>query len=249
MHSKLTIDHYTLAYQRQFGDANTVIFCPGFNSSMEGNKALALESYCFDLGLEYIRFDYRGHGLSGGDFADGTISAWLHDVLSIIDELASHDVILVGSSMGAWIALLAALARPDNVTGLLLIACAADMTKYYPAKLADLQSQKDEKGRVYFPIDNRFDDAQPYRIYQSLLDDGKQHLLLHKEIVLDIPVSLIHGKQDDVVSWQRSQELEAKLGSEDVDVNWIEDGDHRLSRPQDLAVLKKTLRKLVSDIR
>lgn len=257
MPNKLSINQQSLAYNRQAGNSFTVIFCPGFNSSMQGAKALAFEAHCKQLNLESIRFDYRGTGQSSGDFAEASISAWLQDTLSIIDELATHSVILIGSSMGAWLALRAALERPNKVQGLLLIACAADMTSYYSSKLADLSKKRDRQGRAikrdrqgraYYELGNDFDGGQPYRLYQRLLDDGQQHCLLNHEIKLDIPVSLIHGKQDDVVPWQRSQEIIKQLQSPRINYRWINDGDHRLSRPQDLRHLTLMLDALLATI-
>lgn len=235
-----------IAYHRQAGGAYTVIFCPGFNSSMHGNKALALGDYCAKLGLEYIRFDYRGTGDSAGDFADGSITAWLHDTVSIIDQLASHKVILVGSSMGGWLSLLAALKRPTMVKGVLLIACAADMTTYYSQKTARLPAQEDSFGRRYYWGSHTVDNEQPYRIYQSLLDDGTQYTLLNEPIELSMPIGVLHGKKDDVVPWQRSQEVIDQLCSTDINAQWVSDGDHRLSRPQDLELMTTALDDLLS---
>lgn len=235
-----------LVYKMIDGNSPCVIFCPGFNSSMEGNKALALELHCRQQGQQFIRFDYSGHGVSGGDFAECTVSTWLADVLAIIDELAKNEVVLVGSSMGAWIALLAALQRPSKVSALLLIACAADMTKFYPAKLSHIHAKIDDSARVYYPIENDFDDKQPYQIFQKMLEDGKQHFLLESDIDLSIPVALVHGKNDDVVPWQRSQDVASNLASACLKIHWIDDGDHRLSRDSDIAVIVDLLKELLS---
>lgn len=187
------------------------------------------------------RFDYSGHGESGGDFADGCISNWLSDTLSIIDQVADTDVILVGSSMGGWIALLAALQRPERVRGLLLIACAADMTTEYAKRLDGVPPQLDEKRRTFYRVENEFDDQQPYSIYQNLIDDGASHLLLDGPIELDIPIRLVHGIKDDVVEWQRSAQVMACLRSQQVSLLTVESGDHRLSRQQDLESLCSVL--------
>lgn len=237
-----------LAYKLSDGNSPAVIFCPGFNSSMQGNKAMALELYCLQRGQQFIRFDYSGHGASGGDFAECTISTWLADALAIVDELTKGDVILVGSSMGAWIALLAALKRPNKVSALLLIACAADMTKFYPGKLSHIRAKVDDSKRGYYSVENNFDDKQPYRIFKKMLDDGAKHCVLDAEIDLSIPVTLLHGKNDDVVSWQRSQDVASKLLSSQLKTHWIDDGDHRLSRASDLAVVIALLQELLSDL-
>jgi pimeloyl-ACP methyl ester carboxylesterase len=242
---KLPIDKHCLAYKKQPGDGPSVIFCPGFKSTMDGNKALALEEFCHDHGHEFIRFDYSGHGKSGGDFARGTISQWVQDTLAIIDQLAVHKVVLVGSSMGGWIALLAALARPEKVCGLLLIACAADMTEFYPAKLSHLLPHTDDHGRAFYSVPNGFDDGQPYNIYQSMIDDGKQHCLLNSPINLLIPISLIHGVQDDVVPWQRSKKVAENLLSKQVVLKYQDKGDHRLSTEEDLQLIIQLLGDLL----
>lgn len=210
---------------------------------------LALEAFCRARGHEFIRFDYSGHGASGGEFAQGTISQWRQDTLAIIDQLTAHKVVLVGSSMGGWIALLAALARPEKVSGLLLIACAADMTEYYPAKLSHLVERVDDYGRTFYSVPNGFDDGQPYNIYQAMIDDGKKHCLLNSAIDLPIPVSLIHGMQDDVVPWQRSQTVADKLLSKRVILKYQDQGDHRLSTESDLEVIIQLLQEvLVSSV-
>lgn len=242
---KLQIEKHCLAYNLSSGGAPAVIFCPGFKSTMEGTKAVALEAFCRAGGHEFIRFDYSGHGASGGEFAQGTISQWLRDILAIVDQLTAHKVVLVGSSMGGWIALLAALARPEKVSALLLIACAADMTEYYPAKLSHLVSHVDDHGRAYYRVANGFDDGQPYNIYQAMIDDGKQHCILDSSINLSIPVSLIHGMQDDVVPWQRSQAVADKLESKQVILKYQNQGDHRLSSKDDLQSIIELLEKLL----
>ncbi len=237
-----------IAYDHCAGDKVCVIFCGGFNSNRHGDKAVALEQFCQVHGVEYVRFDYSGHGDSGGDFADGSISAWLSDTLSIIDRVACNKkVVLVGSSMGAWIALLAALKRPDIARGLLLIACAADMTRYYTERLknANLEADDRDEARRYYSVANQYDDQQPYRIYQHLLNDGQQHCLLEQSIPLTIPVCLIHGCLDDVVPWQRSQQVLECLQGDDVTLINVKSGDHRLSRPQDLMLIKQQLTNLI----
>lgn len=246
--SILNFDEYSLAYKQIGGKSPTILFCAGFNSTMEGNKALSIEVECLKRGQGFIRFDYRGHGESDGDFAHGTVSQWLEDTLAVIDELIVGPVIIVGSSMGGWIALLSALARPERVCGLLLIACAADMTKYYSARLAGVQPLTDESGCQYYPVSNSFDDCQPYFIYQRLLEDGKQYTLLGAPIKLSIPVSFIHGMQDDVVPWQRTQDVADALRSKLINVKYIENGDHRLSKASDLAVILASLNKMLNEL-
>jgi pimeloyl-ACP methyl ester carboxylesterase len=242
--TKLQLDEYELAYEATSGNGTSVVFCPGFNSTMQGNKARDIKAFCLQQGHSFVGFDYSGHGQSGGDFADACVSQWLADTLAIIDSVIVGRVILVGSSMGAWIALLAALQRPERVSGLLLIACAADMTKFYQKRLDGLSSTTDHKSRAYYSISNQYDDQQPYRIYQKLIDDGEGHFLLDGPIDLKIDVKLIHGLQDDVVEWRRSEQVLQCLGSNRVSLLKVNCGDHRLSRPQDLA----RIRGLLSDL-
>lgn len=204
-----------------------------------------MEAYCQRRGQAFIRFDYSGHGDSGGDFGAGNISQWMADTLAILDHVNHPQQILVGSSMGAWIALLAALRRPRQVCGLLLIACAADMTKYYPARLAGLAVQKDALQRPFYSVPNEFDNQQDYLIYQQLIDDGSQHFLLDQNIVLDIPVRLLHGMQDDVVPWQRSQQVLEKLTTTDASLHLLKAGDHRLSGSEDIKLIEYLLANLL----
>jgi pimeloyl-ACP methyl ester carboxylesterase len=243
--TKLQLDDYELAYEAISGSGPCIVFCAGFNSTMQGNKARYIKAFCLQQGLPFVRFDYSGHGQSGGDFADGCISKWLADTLAVIDSLTIGQVIIVGSSMGAWIALLAALQRPERVTGLLLIACAADMTKTYQKRLKGLSAKKDEKSRVYYSVLNQYDDQQPYRIYQNLIDDGTAHFLLDQPINLDIDVRLIHGIQDEVVEWQRSEKVVKRLLSKRVSLLRVNSGDHRLSRPEDLDRIRNLLLELL----
>lgn len=245
---KLQLDDYQIAYEFVTGSGPCVVFCPGFNSTMRGNKAEELKQFCLEQGLPFIRFDYSGHGESGGDFADGSISNWVADALAVIDRVTTSEIILVGSSMGAWVALLAALQRKDRVRGLLLIACAVDMTRYYPKKLEGLSPKLDDRGRVFYSVANQFDDQQPYSIYQKLMDDGSSYFLLDNSIDLDIPVRLIHGMKDDVVEWQRSEQVMSCLVSQQVSLLTIKSGDHRLSKQSDLNLMRALLSDLLSTV-
>jgi pimeloyl-ACP methyl ester carboxylesterase len=242
---KLQMDGYQLAYEVTSGSGPCVVFCPGFNSTMQGNKASDLKAFCLEQGLAFVRFDYSGHGESDGDFADACITQWLADTVAIIDKVTAGDVIIVGSSMGAWIALLAALKRPKRVTGLLLIACAADMTNAYAKRFEGLPLEEDDQSRAYYSAPNEYDDRQPYLIYQKLIDDGTSHFLLDGPIDLNIPVRLIHGLDDSVVEWQRSAQVATLLMSDQVSLLKVESGDHRLSRPEDLSRIRGLLFELV----
>ncbi len=226
-----------VAYHRSPGKAPWVVFCGGFMSDMTGTKALALEAFCRERGQGYVRFDYLGHGESSGDFADGTIGRWTDDALAVIDALDDEaPVLLVGSSMGGWIMLLAALARRQRVAGLVGIAAAPDFTRRMVEEEFDDEQRLAllHQGRVELP--SEFDDG-PYVITQALIDDGNGRCLLDGPIALDIPVRLLHGMQDSAVPWQTALTIAEALQSEQVIVTLVKDGDHRLSEPADIARL------------
>jgi len=238
--SKLTRDDgATIAYHHTPGKSPGVMFLTGFKSDMMGGKALALEAHCVARGLAFTRFDYYGHGQSSGAFEDGTIGRWAEDAVMVLDQVTAGPQMLVGSSMGGWIMLLAALARPDRVAGLLGIAAAPDFTHdlipsaLTPGQLADLDSQG------FCKIPNCYDDQQPYIIRKSLLDEGDNHLLLGGEIALDVPVRLIHGIKDEDVPWETALKIMQRLKSGDVEVQFVKNGDHRLSEDHDLARLTR----------
>lgn len=244
--SKLTRDDgATIAYHHTPGKSPGVMFLTGFKSDMMGGKALAIEAHCMAHGLAFTRFDYYGHGQSSGAFEDGTIGRWAEDAVMVLDQVTTGPQILVGSSMGGWIMLLAALARPDRVAGLLGIAAAPDFTRdlippaLTPGQLADLDSQG------FCEIPNCYDDQQPYVIRKSLLDEGDNHLLLGGEIALDVPVRLIHGLLDEDVPWKTALTIMDRLKSDDVEVNFVKTGDHRLSEPHDISRLMRTFDALL----
>jgi len=234
-----------LAYRHTSGRAPGVLFCPGFKSDMEGGKATAVEAHCIARGLAATRFDYSGHGLSGGDFLDGTISAWRDDALAIIDAVATGPLILVGSSMGGWIALLAALARPDRVASLIGIAPAPDFTQWgIMAGLTDAQkAEMAASGHVAVPSD--YSD-EPYIYTRRLVDDGRDNLLLDGPIAIDAPVRILQGQRDDAVPWRTALNLAERLTSGDVEVTLVKSGDHRLSGEADIARLLGALDSLTT---
>jgi pimeloyl-ACP methyl ester carboxylesterase len=235
-------DGLSIAYQYLPGDQPTVMFMPGFFSNMEGTKARWLEQCCRERGQAYVRFDYRGHGESDGKFEDGTVSDWLNDTLLILDNTAEKPVLAVGSSMGGWIALLAALNRPDVIRGLVGIASSPDFTRsIYEERMSEQQRKEmDEQGFISQPSEYR---DEPVIITRRLIEDGKKHLLLHNEkLGLDIPVCLIHGKRDKDVSWQKSSVLQQKIGSDRCELILVPDGEHRLSRQQDLELIDRVVR-------
>ena len=209
---------------------------PGFRSDMNGIKATALAGHCRTRDHAFLRFDYFGHGASSGDFRAGTIGRWLEDALAVIDHLTEGPQILVGSSMGGWIALLAALARPGRLKALIGIAPAPDFTEdLIWARLSEAQRREFlERGELATPSAY---EADSIPITLRLVEEGRRHLLLRGPIRLSCPVRLLHGMEDPDVPYQTSLRLVERLTGTEAVVELIEDGDHRLSRPQDLTRL------------
>ncbi len=238
-------DGHMIAYHALPGNMPGVIFLGGFKSDMTGTKALALEAHCRTRGQAFVRFDYLGHGASSGKFIDGTIGRWRDDVLAILDRVAVGPQILVGSSMGGWLALLAALARPDRVIGLVGIAAAADFTRdllWNTLSDADKHTIETE-GCLSQPSDYS-DDG--YVITKRLIEDGDAHLLLGGPIKVEGPVRLLHGLDDRDVPALHSLRIIERLTSDDVTVTFVKNGDHRLSSPADLDRLTAAVDELTA---
>lgn len=234
----------SIAYRRRPGKSPTVVFLGGFKSDMSGSKASAVDAFCAARGQACLRFDYQGHGESGGDFEAGTIGLWTEDALAAIDRLTDGPLVLIGSSMGGWIMLNVALARPERVRALIGIAAAPDFTEDL------IWQQMEEPARmvletagVIYETSDYGDD--PYAITKALIDDGRRHLLLRGPIGFQGPVRLLHGQRDPDVPWERSLTLAEKLAGDDVRCIFVKDGDHRLSREPDLALLMATLAELL----
>ena len=251
-----------IAYHKTEGKAPTVVFCGGFKSDMTGTKAVFLESVCKEIGQGFVRFDYSGHGSSGGKFEDGTIGLWLSDALKVIDELTSGEIILVGSSMGGWIALLAAIARPERVKGIVGVASAPDFTEdLIWNALSEKQKQEVlQNGKTMIP--NCYADQAPYPITLELIEEGRKHLLLTPHAALDAasktphqvrgviavncPIRLIHGMMDEDVPYQYSEKIANAVTSQNVEVTYIKNGNHRLSEPKNLQLLKEKLLGIIN---
>lgn len=240
-------DGETIAYHKTVAEREPgIIWLGGFKSDMEGTKALALEEWADATGRSYLRFDYFGHGLSSGSFERGTVTRWRDDVLAVLDVLTTGPQILVGSSMGGWMSLLASLARPARIAGLVLIAPAPDFTQaMWQGFSPDIRAQL-KAGQPYARPSAY--DEQPYMITPELIEDGKKHLLLHTDIKIDVPVRILHGMQDPDVPWERSLQLVDRLTSKDVVTSFIKSGDHRLSSEQDIARLTQTLDTLIDGL-
>lgn len=226
-----------LAYRRlpaHAGDARPgIVFLGGFASDMAGTKGTALAAWAQARGQALLRFDYSGHGQSGGAFRDGTIGRWTADALAVLDRLTSGPQILVGSSMGGWIMLLVALARSARVAGLVGIAAAPDFTEelMWEPMPEMTRARLLSEGAILQP--SQYQEA-PTEITRGLIEDGRRHLLLRGPIDVRCPVRLLHGMADPDVPWQTSLRLAERLVGKDVTVTLIKDGDHRLSRDAEL---------------
>ena len=229
-------DGHTIAYRAAPGKRPGVVFVGGFSSDMSGTKATALDGFCRADGRAYARFDYLGHGASSGAFVDGTIGRWAADTIAVIDAATEGPQVLVGSSMGGWLMVLAALARPERVCGLVGVAAAPDFTEdLWREAFDDAQREALMRDGVVEQPSDHGDDPTP--ITRALIEDGREHLLMGAPIPLSCPVRLIHGMADADVPWRTSLALAEKLASDDVEVTLIKDGGHRLSDPAALARL------------
>ena len=240
-------DGETIAYHATPGKSPGVIFCGGFMSDMTGIKATALEASCRAQARAFIRFDYLGHGRSSGAFVDGTVGRWADDALAVLDQLTVGPQILVGSSMGGWIMLLAALARPDRVAGLVGVAAAPDFAEPMWRSFSEqIQHQLRTEGVYQRP--SAYSD-EPYRITMQLIEDGRRHTVLDRApVAIRCPVRLLHGMRDADVPWHRSLDLAAALAGDDATITLVKGGDHRLSEPADIARLTGLVEQLAQQV-
>ncbi|WPZ35750.1 alpha/beta hydrolase [Thalassobaculum sp. OXR-137] len=238
-----TQDGETLAYHHMPGREPGILFCGGFMSDMTGTKALALEALAQERGQAFTRFDYRGHGQSSGAFRDGTIGKWTSDALAILDAVTSGPVVVVGSSMGGWIALLLAIARPQRMAGLVGIAAAPDFTEDLMwAEFDEAVRQTLITDRVYLEPSEYSE--EPYTITMDLIEEGRNHLIMRGPIPIRVPVRLLHGMRDTSVPHRLSLLLAERLETDDVQVHLVKDGDHRLSTDRDIALLAAAVAEL-----
>jgi pimeloyl-ACP methyl ester carboxylesterase len=238
-------DGVELAWARLAGRGPTVVFLPGYRSDMTGDKATALAAHCAASGQAMLRLDYSGHGASGGRFEDGTIGRWAQDALAVIEAQTDGPLVLVGSSMGGWIALLAARALAPRLVGLVGIAAAPDFTEnlMWEAMTFAERARLMEHGVVYAP--SQYGEAYP--ITRTLIEDGRTHLVLNQPIELDCKVRLLHGQRDPDVPWETALRIAERATGEDVRIVLVKDGDHRLSRPQDIALLCATVGEFLGE--
>ena len=229
-----------IAYRLRRGSSPTLLFLPGYASDMEGAKAVALDAFAAERGISMLRFDYSGTGSSSGRFEDGTLALWLEEALAALDELSDGPLILAGSSMGGWIALHAALLRPDRIRALVGIAAAPDFTDwgFSPAQKATLQR------------DGRLEEPNPYGPEPSVFthafwESGQRLRLLESEIGIDCPVRLLHGEVDRDVPLDVTFRLMRTLRSSDVQLNVLKGGGHRLSEPHEIRAILGTVEALL----
>jgi pimeloyl-ACP methyl ester carboxylesterase len=232
-------DGVRLAYAHRPGAGPTIVFLPGYMSDMEGSKALALDAWAAETSRAMLRLDYSGCGASDGRFEDRTLAIWRDDALRLIDTLTTGPLVLVGSSMGGWLMLLVALARTDRIAALVGIAAAPDFTEWGFTDAQKLALKSD--GHVFEP--SAYGD--PYITTLGFWESGQSNLLLDTDIAIDCPVRLLQGRRDADVPWEIALRLEQALRSDDVQVALVKDGDHRLSRPEDIERLIRVVEEMV----
>jgi pimeloyl-ACP methyl ester carboxylesterase len=229
-----------IAVRARAGGAPGLFWLSGFNSDMQGTKAVALDAWAAEHRRACVRFDYSGHGISGSAFIDGTIGRWLEESTAVFDAFCNGPQVVIGSSMGGWMALLLAReiarrrgASRASVAGLVLIAPAPDFTEELMWKgfSQEVRVEIETKGVWLRPSQY----GEPYPITRKLIEEGRDHLLLGSAIEVGCPVRILQGAQDPDVPWSHAFALAHRLPSDDVVLTMIQDGDHRLSRPQDVA--------------
>lgn len=242
IHHLQDVNNEMLAYY--FNDLKsdtTIFFFGGYSSDMTGTKATALNNWTESNGINYLRFDYSGHGKSSGDFGRGTLSKWLGEAEFFFEKFKSKKNIIIGSSMGGWIALLTALKNID-VNGLIGIASAPDFTKNEWDRLSETEKEEfKSNGSILFPDDDYGD----YEVFYEFVKDGFQHEILNDKIEITCPVRLLHGKLDKVIAYNVSEKIIEQLSTSDKSLTIIEDGDHNLSRQEDLEILFTKVKELI----
>jgi pimeloyl-ACP methyl ester carboxylesterase len=228
-----------LAYRRREGRGPTIVFLPGYASDMDGAKAVALDAFAAERGLAFLRFDYSGTGSSDGEFEDGTLGRWTEDARLMVEQVTDGPVVLVGSSMGGWIALHLAQRMPERIAAVLGIAAAPDFTEWgFPDHLKQRLSAGETLRR-------EFPDGGFQVTTGAFWASGQAMRLLDSEIAIDCPVRLVHGDCDQDVPLEVAFRLKDRLRSADVQVTVIKGGGHRLSEPREIDAIRRTLATLV----
>lgn len=232
-----------IAFRLTEGRGPTLVFLPGYMSDMDGGKATALFDWAKASDRSCLLLDYSGCGQSSGDFADGTLSKWREEVLALVARYVDGKIVLVGSSMGGWLMLLTGIALGDRLAGIVGIAAAPDFTDW---GYSDAQKAQMAGGETVYE-DNPYG-PEPTPTHAGFFADGQAQRLLTRPIPIDAPARLVHGHRDDDVPWETSLRLASALRSGEVQVTFVKDGDHRLSRPQDIALLLRTIGGLLDDL-
>jgi pimeloyl-ACP methyl ester carboxylesterase len=247
----LDVDGIRIAYRRREGQAPGVVWLGGYRSDMLGTKAGALDQWAERTGRAFLRHDYSGHGESGGEFRDGTISSWLSESLAVFRSLSEGPQVLVGSSMGAWIALrmiqiLARSGEADRIAGLVLIAPAPDFTMELVEPELTRKQKKELSENGFFETPSEYG-ADPSIFTRALIEDGHKNRVMTGPLDTFCPVHVIQGMRDKDVPYQHALKLVGLLPADDVTLSLVPDGDHRLSRPQDIEMILAALEGVIGD--
>lgn len=234
----LNLPDRRLAYQRLHGrgDSAGIVFLGGYVSDMTGTKASFLAARCTEAGYGFLRFDYRGHGQSSGKFRDGTIGGWYEDAREAFDRLTEGPQIVIGSSMGGWLGLMLARDRPERVKAFVGIAAAPDFTEDLMWQKMSPDQKREMQTRGEIPDPTAPPDMQA-PITMRLIEEARQHLMLRAKIDIACPVHLLQGLRDKEVPWQYAMRIVENIAHDNVRLTFVKDGDHRLSRPQDLELM------------
>ncbi|MEZ5714502.1 MAG: alpha/beta hydrolase [Paracoccaceae bacterium] len=236
-----------LAYRKTGGQGPCVVFCGGLKSDMEGTKALHLEAWARARGQAFLRFDYSGHGTSGGVYEEGSIGDWHEDTLAALGALTEGPVVIVGSSMGGWQALLAARALPGRIGGMVTIAAAPDFTEdgWWAEFTDDERRRVMEEGRVELPSDY----MEPYVVTKRMIEDGRQRLVLREALDLPFPVRFLQGTEDTAVSVDTAVRLLAHATGPDMRLSLVKGADHRFSEPDNLDQIVNAVEEVIERMR
>lgn len=232
-----------IAYHKTDGQGPTILFLSGLKSDMEGTKAVALEAWAKAQGRAFVRFDYSGHGISSGEFAEGTIGDWHEDTLELVDKVIDGPIVAVGSSMGGWQSLLLSRARPERMAGLVTIAAAPDFTEdgYWQGFSADQKEALERDGFVSIP--SEYD--EDYIITKRLIEDGRDRLVLRSPLVLNFPVRFLQGTADTAVPTAQAIRLLEHAQGPDMRLTLVKDADHRFSDETCLLLIEKSVQKVL----
>lgn len=232
-----------IGYKYRASNGPCLVWLCGYHSDMSGTKASMMDRFAYDMGISSLRFDYSGTGVSSGNFEDGTISKWLDDAKAIIAQKTKGEIILVGSSMGGWIALLLSQIFKPRIKAMVLIAPAPDFTQDLMWNKFSKEIQNEMKAKGYYLRASDYDE-NGYKITLDLIEDGRKNLVLGAPIDINIPIRILHGKLDADVPFARSIDLMETLKSDDVQLTLVKNGDHRLSNDDNLNLLYETIKGL-----